>query len=79
MNEQNPSAVSKYAPCVCTTILGALVIVFAWWSVRWGAIVLTVIGVLLVLRGLANQCCCAPGSCGTKAPEAQDASDGASV
>ena len=79
MNEQNPSAVSKYVPCVCTTILGALVIVFAWWSVRWGAIVLTVIGVLLILRGLANQCCCASGSCGTNAPDEQNATESESA
>ncbi len=79
MNEQNPSAVSKYAPCMCTTILGALVIVFAWWTVRWGAMILTVIGILLILRGLANQCCCASSSCGTKAPVKQSATDNASV
>ncbi len=79
MNEQNASAVAKYVPCICTTILGALVIVFAWWPVRWGAIILTIIGVLLILRGLANQCCCAPGSCGTKREDQQNAADSASA
>ena len=79
MNEQNASAVAKYAPCICTTILGALVIVFAWWPVRWGGIVLTIIGVLLILRGLANQCCCAADSCATKAMDESSASKGESA
>jgi Na+-transporting NADH:ubiquinone oxidoreductase subunit NqrB len=30
-------------------ILGALVIVFAWWDVSWAAIALTIIGALIIV------------------------------
>lgn len=52
----------SWLPCFCTIILGALVIVFAWWQVAWGQIALTILGALIVIRGLINRCCC----CGDK-------------
>ncbi len=75
MNDPSSSVATKCVPCICTTILGALVVVFAWWSVRWGAVILTVIGVLLILRGLVNQCCCATGACEAKTPQEPSATD----
>lgn len=51
-------AKEKWFPCFCTIIVGALVIVFAWWQVSWGQIALTVLGALVVLKGLINRCCC---------------------
>ncbi len=48
----------KWFPCVCTIILGALVILFAWLDVSWGRIALTVLGGLVILKGLINRCCC---------------------
>ena len=45
--------------CFCRLILSLLVIVFAWWSVSWAAIALTVIGAILALMALTgNKCCC---------------------
>jgi hypothetical protein len=46
------------SPCCCGILLGVLVIVFAWWDVSWANIALTVIGVLLVIKGLFGACCC---------------------
>lgn len=49
---------TKWMPCFCTLLLGILVIVFAWWQPSWGAIALSVIGALVIIRGLINKCCC---------------------
>jgi hypothetical protein len=49
----------KKVPCCCAVLLGVLVIVFAWWKVSWGGIALTILGVLMILREIAGQCCCA--------------------
>ncbi|HPQ81752.1 MAG TPA: hypothetical protein PLZ86_08550 [bacterium] len=49
---------NKWLPCMCTVVLGILVIVFAWVSVSWGNIALTIIGAAVILRGLINKCCC---------------------
>lgn len=48
----------KWFPCLCTVVLGALVIVFTWWQVTWAATALTVIGALIIIKGLINKCCC---------------------
>jgi hypothetical protein len=55
MEEQKES---KTKPCCCSVLLGVLVIVFAWWQVRWGAMALTVLGVLVILKTLIPSCCC---------------------
>lgn len=45
--------------CFCRLILALSVIVFAWWSISWAPIALTVIGVILVILSLnTNSCCC---------------------
>lgn len=51
-------AKEKWYPCICTAVLGVLVIVFAWWQLSWGQIALTVLGALVILKGLINKCCC---------------------
>lgn len=48
----------KWCPCICTAIMGVLVIVFAWWQVPWGRIALTILGALVILKGIINKCCC---------------------
>ena len=48
----------KTKRCCCTALIGALVIVFAWWKVSWGAIALTVLGVIIILKELTGKCCC---------------------
>ncbi len=48
----------KWLPCFCTIIMGVLVIVFAWWQVAWAQTALTVVGVLVILKGIINKCCC---------------------
>ena len=53
---------NKWAPCWCCVVMGVLVIVFAWLSVSWGAIALTVLGAAVVVRGIVNKCCCNTGS-----------------
>ncbi|MFH1718435.1 MAG: hypothetical protein ABIF19_13860 [Planctomycetota bacterium] len=45
--------------CYCRAVLAVLVIVFAWLSVSWAKIALTVLGVLLAATALAGTCCCA--------------------
>lgn len=49
---------NKRKPCCCTAFLGVLVIVFAWWKVAWGAMALTVLGILIIVKELVNSCCC---------------------
>lgn len=50
--------------CFCRFILALLVIVFAWWTVSWGAIALTIIGALLAFMALAKDfCCCRKTAC----------------
>ena len=48
----------KFAPCCCTIILGIGVLVFTWWSVGWATTALTVIGILVILKGIIGKCCC---------------------
>ncbi len=45
--------------CYCRAVLAVLVIVFAWLSVSWAPIALTVLGALLAAQGLGGVCCCA--------------------
>ncbi len=45
--------------CYCRAVLAVLVIVFAWLSVSWAPIVLTILGALLAVTALAGVCCCA--------------------
>ncbi len=52
----------KWFPCICTIVLGALVIAFTWWQVSWGKTALTVVGSLVILKGIIGRCCCAPKS-----------------
>ncbi len=47
---------TKTKPCCCTALIGALVILFAWWKVAWGAIV-TILGIVIILKELINRCC----------------------
>ncbi|GEM_PF-1041895 len=64
MNASDDKAITtKIAPCGCTALLGVLVIVFAWWTPGWAPIALTVLGGLLIIKGLVNRCCCADGAC----------------
>ena len=44
--------------CWCRFVLAVLVIVFAWWSVPWARIALTVLGGLLAVTALVGTCCC---------------------
>ena len=48
----------KSKPCCCTALVGVLVIVFAWWPVSWGAIALTVLGVVIIAKEWIRRCCC---------------------
>ena len=48
--------------CFCKIVLGALVIVFAWWTVSWANIALTVIGAIIVIMSFWGGCCC-KGKC----------------
>lgn len=43
--------------CFCRLILAILVIVFAWWTVSWAPVVLTIIGILLAILTLTGFCC----------------------
>lgn len=61
--EENVKPETKTKPCGCTALLGALVIVFAWWQVSWGAIALTVLGAVIMLKELAGKCCCHGSTC----------------
>lgn len=56
---------TKKKPCCCMTLVGVLVIVFAWWTVRWGAVALTILGAAIVLKELFPRCCCS-SLCKTK-------------
>jgi hypothetical protein len=53
----------KNKPCCCKALLGALVILFAWWNVSWAAIALTVLGVLVILKEFVSCCCCKGKTC----------------
>jgi hypothetical protein len=65
MENTEKTAENKQKPCRCGALLGALVIVFAWWKVSWAAIALTVLGALLILKELIG-CCCASKVCKPK-------------
>ncbi len=44
--------------CWCGVVLAVLVIVFAWVDASWARMVLTILGVLLVIKALVGTCCC---------------------
>ena len=48
----------RWIPCFCTIILGILVIVFARLDASWTTMALTIVGVLVIIKGLINSCCC---------------------
>ena len=48
----------KTKSCCCTAMVGALVILFAWWKVGWGSIALTILGAVIILKDLIGRCCC---------------------
>lgn len=52
-------------PCWCEVVLGLLVIVFAWWTVDWAVMALTILGIVIVIKALMGTCCC-KGKCETK-------------
>ena len=49
---------TKTKPCCCMALVGILVILFAWWKVSWGAIALTILGVVIILKEWIYRCCC---------------------
>jgi len=49
---------NKWMPCFCTILLGVAVIVFTWWRFSWSDIALTVLGALVIVKGIVNSCCC---------------------
>jgi hypothetical protein len=56
----------KGTTCWCGTLLGVLVIVFAWWHVAWAPIALTIAGAVIVLKEATGLCCCGKkGEAGT--------------
>ncbi|MBC8473111.1 MAG: hypothetical protein H8D56_26940 [Planctomycetes bacterium] len=55
--------------CYCRVVLSILVIVFAWLTVSWANIALTVLGALLAIQALAGACCCASKREEKAAPE----------
>ncbi|HOW87599.1 MAG TPA: hypothetical protein PKV84_02955 [Candidatus Omnitrophota bacterium] len=57
---------AKKPCCCCGILIGALVIVFAWWKVAWGAIALTVLGAVIIIKELIGQCCCQSKECKPK-------------
>lgn len=56
---------TKWLPCFCTILLGAAIIVFTWVTFDWSQILMTVLGGLVIVKGLVNKCCCCPtkGKC----------------
>ncbi|HNX69210.1 MAG TPA: hypothetical protein PLL75_02435 [Candidatus Omnitrophota bacterium] len=62
MDEQKEA---KPKPCCCTVLVGALVIVFAWWQSSWSAIALTALGVVIIFKTLMPGCCCRGDACKT--------------
>lgn len=57
----------KWIPCCCTILLGIAIIVFTWVTFSWTQILMTVLGALVIVKGLASGCCCCStkGKCGT--------------
>lgn len=51
-------AKEKWRPCICTILLGILVVVFTWINVTWAATALTVVGAIMILKGIVGKCCC---------------------
>jgi len=45
--------------CYCGSVLGILVIAFAWVDASWASIALTVLGALVAAKALGGACCCA--------------------
>lgn len=52
--------------CYCKIVLGALVIVFAWWNVSWAPIALTVVGAIVIAMSCWGGCCCQKKNCDGK-------------
>lgn len=69
MEDEKKKLKDPINPCFCTILLGALVILFAWWKVSWGAFALTLLGVATIAKGLINQCCCQSMTCKPKAED----------
>ena len=45
--------------CYCTAVIGVAVIVLAWWQPSWGALALTVLGAILIIKDIKGKCGCA--------------------
>jgi len=58
MGETTEQGTGGKSRCWCMALVGALVIVLAWWKVRWGSIGLTVLGVVIILKEVVSRCCC---------------------
>jgi len=58
MEDQPKQEMGKKPCCCCAILLGGLVILFAWWKVTWGAIALTVLGIVIILKELISRCVC---------------------
>jgi hypothetical protein len=58
MMENTTQQETKTKPCHCTAGIGTLVIVLAWWHVSWGAIALTILGAMLIIKDSIGKCCC---------------------
>jgi len=56
----------KWIPCFCTVLLGALIILFTWVTFSWSNILMTVLGALVIIRGIVNKCCCQETLCKAK-------------
>jgi len=56
--EETTKQETKTKPCHCPVLIGALVIVFAWWPVSWGQVALTVLGVIIIAKDLIGRCGC---------------------
>ncbi|MFH1208466.1 MAG: hypothetical protein V1673_02765 [Candidatus Omnitrophota bacterium] len=59
MMEDTTKQETKGNACHCVAGIGALVIVLAWWQPSWGAIALTILGVMLIIKDVKDKCGCA--------------------
>lgn len=57
MEETTEQETNGRSWCWCTALVGVLVIVLAWWKVRWGSIGLTVLGTIIILKEVISKCC----------------------
>ena len=58
MEETTKQETKEKSCCCCTVVPGVLVIVFAWWQVRWGSMALTILGIMIILKEVISKCCC---------------------